>query len=379
MTSWVLWESGIGENIKMKLYFIAGEDSGDLHTKNLIKALQKQNPSIRTRGVGGELMKQVGTELVAHIKDINFMGFWEVIRNLKTIRQLFKTVKADIEAWQPDAVILIDYPGFNLRMAKYLNKKGIRVIYYISPQVWAWKKGRVKTIRRFVDQMMVILPFEKDFYQNEGVEVDFVGHPLLDEIENNPNPEAKKPIIALLPGSRKQEIRRMLPVMLEVIPHFPNYQFVVAGAPSQTADFYENMIGDTPVELIMNQTYDVLTRARFALVTSGTATLETALFDVPQVVCYKGSALSYHIGKRLVKIKYISLVNLILDQSLVKELIQSEFNTRDLIRELRTIMQPEKENSIRDGYALLRQKLGDKGASEKAAQLILSKFEESTD
>ena len=356
----------------MKLYFIAGEDSGDLHGKNLINSLKKKDATLQTRGVGGEKMRAVGTELVAHIKDINFMGFWEVITNLGIIRQLFKTVKSDIQKWKPDAVVLIDYPGFNLRMAKYLKERGIKVIYYISPQVWAWKKGRVKKIKKYVDQMMVILPFEKEFYQKEGVEVDFVGHPLLDEINLNSNPKDKEPIIALLPGSRQQEIKRMLPVMLETIQHFPNYNFIVAGAPSQKPEFYQSIIGTARAELVINQTYDVLTQARYALVTSGTATLETALFDVPQVVCYRGSAISYHIGKRLVQIRFISLVNLILDQPLVRELIQYDFNKKELVSSLRKIMKPEGEKAIREGYSLLRQKLGDKGASDKAAQLIFN-------
>ncbi|MEZ4851644.1 MAG: lipid-A-disaccharide synthase [Bacteroidia bacterium] len=362
----------------MKLYFIAGEDSGDLHTKNLIKALKQEIPSLQTRGVGGELMRSVGTELVAHIEDINFMGFWEVITNLKTIRQLFRTVKEDIEQWQPDAVVLIDYPGFNLRMAKYLKEKGLRIIYYISPQVWAWKKGRVKTIRQYVDQMLVILPFEKDFYKKEGVDVDFVGHPLLDEIECYTDTGKKAPIVALLPGSRQQEIKRMLPVMLKMIPQFPDYEFVIAGAPSQKPAFYEAMIGNVPVKLIMNQTYEVLSKAQYALVTSGTATLETALFDVPQVVCYKGSPISYHIGKYLVQVRFISLVNLILNQPLVKELIQAEFNTEKLSHALKNIMDPVEEANIKNGYVLLRHQLGDKGASTKAAQLIISKLGEST-
>ena len=356
----------------MKLYFIAGEDSGDLHGKNLINSLKKKATSLQTRGVGGEKMRAVGTELVAHIKDINFMGFWEVITNLGIIRKLFKTVKADIQKWKPDAVVLIDYPGFNLRMAKYLKERGIKVIYYISPQVWAWKKGRVKKIKKYVDQMLVILPFEKEFYQKEGVDVDFVGHPLLDEINLDTNLKDKEPIIALLPGSRQQEIKRMLPVMLETIQHFPNYNFVVAGAPSQKPEFYQSMIGTARAELVMNQTYDVLTNARYALVTSGTATLETALFDVPQVVCYRGSAISYHIGKRLVQIQFISLVNLILDQPLVRELIQYDFNINELVSSLKKIMDPEGEKTIRDGYTLLRQKLGDKGASDKAAQIIFN-------
>lgn len=361
----------------MKLYVIAGEDSGDLHTRNLIRALKKKQPDLKFRGVGGDKMADEGMHLIAHIRDINFMGFWEVIRNIRTIRKLFTTVKKDIEEWQPDAVILVDYPGFNLRIAKFIKGLGIRVFYYISPQIWAWKKGRVKTIRKYVDQMMVILPFEQEFYANESVEVHFVGHPLLDEIQLADPPEKEHPVIALLPGSRKQEISRMLPVMLTVVGKFPEYRFMIAGAPSQSEAFYHNLMGETRAELVMNQTYKVLQSADFALVTSGTATLETALFKVPQVVCYRGSAFSYEIGKRLVKVKFISLVNLILDRQLVTELIQYEFSPAKLFTALKEIMTQEGKEAVLKGYEELHQKLGDGGASERAAEIILTDMQTS--
>ena len=355
----------------MRLYFIAGEDSGDLHSKNLVQALKAQVPGLQTRGVGGDKMIDAGTELIAHIKDINFMGFWEVLKNLSTIRRLFKKVKADIRIWKPDAVILVDYPGFNLRMLPFLKELGLPVYYYVSPQLWAWKKGRKEIIRQYVDRMFVILPFEKDFYAKEGIEVDFVGHPLLDELTYKPVEKEESKTIALLPGSRSQEIKRMLPVMLNMTHHFPGYNFVVAGAPSKTEAFYKDMIGNKPVELRMNQTYKILEEADYALVTSGTATLETALHGVPQVVCYKGSFISYQIGKRLVQVKFIALVNLILDRLAVKELIQHEFNVANLKKELELLMDSTHRSRILKDYDDLREKLGNEGASERCAKSLL--------
>lgn len=355
-----------------KLYVIAGEDSGDLHGSNLLKALKQQLPEVTFRGVGGDNMQAEGMQLSAHIKDTNFMGFWEVITHLNTIRKLFARVKADIRSWQPDAVILIDYPGFNLRMARFVHGLGIPVVYYISPQLWAWKKGRVKKIRRYVDRMMVILPFEQEFYAREGVEVEFVGHPLLDvigEISLKTAP-SEQPLIALLPGSRKQEIGRMLPLMLQLIPRFPQARFVVAGAPSQPEAFYRQLMAGTPAGLWMNRTYELLQQADFALVTSGTATLETALHRVPQVVCYKGSTLSYLIGKRLIQVPYISLVNLIMGRQVVTELIQQQVRPHLLEAELRALMQPQAHARLQADYAELRQKLGQAGASARAARVV---------
>lgn len=360
----------------MKLYLIAGEDSGDLHGSNLLKALQLQVPDLQVRGVGGDLLRQQGMELVAHVKDINFMGFWEVIRNLRTIRRLFRTVKADLASCEPAAIVLIDYPGFNIRLLPFLKGRGIPIYYYISPQVWAWKKGRVKTLRQYVDRMLVILPFEQEFYAQEGMEVDFVGHPLLDAIGERKTQPKTGQRIALLPGSRKQEIKRMLPVMMQMVDRFANCEFVIAGAPSQPESFYRTLIGPSRerVSLVMNQTYTVLESADFALVTSGTATLETALFEVPQVVCYKGNALSYAIGKRLVKVRFISLVNLILDRPLVTELIQQDFSTHQLETALRQLMQAAEIQRIQAGYQELKTLLGQGGASTRAAQLILERL-----
>ncbi|MEO0468325.1 MAG: lipid-A-disaccharide synthase [Bacteroidota bacterium] len=362
----------------MKIFLIAGEDSGDLHGSNLIKALQKQVPDPELRGVGGDKLTEVGMELIAHIRDINFMGFLEVLQNLGTIRRLFRTVKTDIEAWQPDLVILIDYPGFNMRMLPFLSKLKLPIFWYISPQVWAWKKGRVKTLRKYVDRMAVILPFEQDFFAKEGMEVSFVGHPLLDALPARDESYIAGRTVALLPGSRKQEIKRMLPVMLEMVERFPEHHFVIAGAPSQTEAFYREMIGKIDVELRMNQTYEILGDADYALVTSGTATLETALFGVPQVICYRGNAVSYAIGKRLVKVKYIGLPNLILDQPLLKELIQYEYNATNLAEELLALMKADRQVAVQSGYEALREKLGSSGASERVAKEVLGLMEGNT-
>lgn len=361
----------------MKIYLIAGEDSGDLHGANLIFALQKRVQNLQVRGVGGDKMQRAGMSLVAHVKDINFMGFVEVIKHLGTIRRLFRQVEKDIQTFQPDVVILIDYPGFNLRIAPFIKTLGIKIVYYISPQLWAWKKGRVKKIQKWIDKMCVILPFEKDFYANEGVNVDFVGHPLLDEIKKQPIKQKidTSKTVALLPGSRSQEIQNMLPIMLKVAAKFPQYQFVIAGAPSKTADFYEKIIteqGNLPnVSLKMNETYKVLTYADAALVTSGTATLETALFHVPQVVCYKGSFISYHIGKYLIQVKFISLVNLILGYKAVTELIQYDFTTEKLASELEKLFLPDIRQQILADYHSLQLKLGDVGASDRVADVVL--------
>jgi lipid-A-disaccharide synthase len=360
----------------MKLYLIAGEDSGDLHAGNLLRAMQEIRPDLQFRGVGGDQMASVGQHQVAEVRDINFMGFWEVIRNVRTIRKLFRTVKADLLSWQPDAIVLVDYPGFNLRIARFAADLGIPVLYYISPQLWAWKKGRVKKIQQYVDGMYVILPFEKDFYAKEGVEVDFVGHPLLDVIETEQAVSPKKPIVALLPGSRKQEIQRLLPLMLRLPSHFPNYEFVIAGAPSQSETFYRGLLGESRIAVRMNQTYDLLREASYAVVTSGTATLETALFGVPEVVVYKGSAFSYQIGKRLIQVKFISLVNLILDRLAVKELIQHEANESNLVAALQQLMEPQPAARLQADYTELRQKLGEAGASRRAAEAMLAKVEE---
>ncbi len=365
----------------MKYYIIAGEASGDLHGSNLMKALKLKDSHAEFRFWGGDLMAKQGGTLVKHYRDLAFMGFLEVAMNLRTILKNIKFCKEDIQNNKPDILILVDYPGFNLRIAKFAKELGIKVVYYISPQLWAWKEGRVETIKKYVDEMMVILPFEEDFYKKHGVHSHFVGHPLLDAIstledineenfkmENGLN---EKEIIALLPGSRKQEVEKMLQIMLSVRPYFKDYQFVIAGAPSLPKEFYEKYVDDN-VHFVSNKTYDLLRCSKAALVTSGTATLETALLNVPEVVCYRGSKVSYAIAKRLVKnIKYISLVNLIMDREVVKELIQNDLNTSNLVEELKKILVTEKRFEVFRDYELLREKLGGKGASENAAEVIL--------
>ena len=388
----------------MKYYIIAGEASGDLHGSNLIKQLKKQDPSTDVRCWGGDLMQQAGGHLVKHYKDLAFMGFTEVLMNLRTIFRNIDFCKADILQYSPDALILIDYPGFNLRIAKWARQQGLRIIYYISPQVWAWKENRVKQIRANVDKMLVILPFEKEFYRKWNYDVEYVGHPLVEVIAasadldkslapagaegavpnsqsltlNHPTsiPHASPPknIIALLPGSRKQEILKKLPVMLETSRFFPDHQFVVAQAPGQDPEFYKNLLAPYPnVSSVRNQTYSLLLTAQAACVTSGTATLETALFGVPEVVCYKGSSISYQIARRLIKVKYISLVNLIMDKLVVKELIQDELTPENLRRELNDILyNTDRQQQLRIDYLNLKELLSQGGhASANAAESIL--------
>jgi lipid-A-disaccharide synthase len=362
----------------MKYYLIAGEASGDLHGSNLMKEISKLDAHAKFRCWGGDKMREAGGDMVMHYKDTAFMGFAEVAKNIGTIFKLLKKCKDDILQYKPDALILIDYPGFNLRIAGFAHENKIKVFFYISPQLWAWKASRVKIIKASVDKMFVILPFEKEFYKKYDYEVDYVGHPLLDAIaamhssdgflkKNNLTTE---PLIALLPGSRKQEIAKMLPVMEKMKNEFPQYQFVITGLSVNGKEFYTDMVGNY-IPVVYDQTYQLLAHSYAALVTSGTATLETALFQVPQVVCYKGSPVSYFIGKRLVDVKYIALVNLIMDKPVVKELIQNDFNIRNLNTELRKITEDEKYRSaIIADYKLLREKLGGTGASKRTAELI---------
>lgn len=357
----------------MKFYLIAGEASGDLHGAGLVHELKKKFTGAQFRGFGGDLMKAEGVHVTKHYSELAFMGFSDVLLNLRTILSNFKICKQEIEQWKPDAVILIDYPGFNLRMAEFIHRAGIKVIYYISPQLWAWHESRVKKIKQYVDLMLVILPFEKEFYVRHGMEVTFVGHPLLDAIEkNNQTPiKLNKPVVALLPGSRKQEIARMLPVMLKMIPHFPQFEFVIAGAPSIPEQYYRPFIQNIPVKIIFNQTYPLLKEARAAIVTSGTATLETALHEVPLMVCYSGNAWSYFLARRLVKVKYISLVNLIADKPLVKELIQQDMNEQKMLDELsRILKEVEYRNQMLASFRDLKKQLGESGASARAASAI---------
>ena len=365
----------------MKYYIIAGEASGDLHGSNLIKEIKHLDPAASIRAWGGDLMKDAGASLVKHYRDLAFMGFLEVIKNLPTILQNIKFCKQDIEAWQPDVLVLIDYPGFNLRIAEWAKKHGCKVVYYIAPQVWAWKENRVKKMKLCIDKMFCILPFEKDYFKNKwNWDVTYVGHPLLRVIESfkstTPLVTENKKVIALLPGSRKQEIVKMLPIMLSVTPHFPAYTFMVAQAPGQDAPFYNRfLMGYANVTLIKNSTYDLLSMADAALVTSGTATLETALFKVPEVVCYKTSKFSYQIAKWLVKIKFISLVNLIMDKEIVQEIIQENLTEQHLTTALRNITENEaNRKEVMDNYQMLHTLLAAGGgeASAKVAQEIVA-------
>lgn len=367
----------------MKYYIIAGEASGDLHGSNLIKAIHVEDPEARIHCWGGDLMANACGNLIKHYRDLAFMGFVEVLKNIRTILANMRFCKEDILQFQPDALVLIDYPGFNLRIAKWAAQQNIPVYYYISPQLWAWHSSRIKVIRQSVRKMYVILPFEQAFYQKYQYPVTWVGHPLLDVTDAyQPDPHFRennqldqRPIIALLPGSRKQEIQRLLDVMLSTVPHFPEYQFVIAGAPAMPDAFYWDIMAALPdynVKLLSNQTYALLAHASAALVTSGTATLETALFGVPQIVCYKGSNLSYQIAKRLVDIKYISLVNLIADAPIVTELIQHDCNPTQLLSEMTQLIQPDNTLQIKNAYAELRKILGQNGAAPRTAQAIVS-------
>jgi lipid-A-disaccharide synthase len=366
----------------MKYYIIAGEASGDLHGSNLMKGLYEEDPNAEIRFWGGDLMQNVGGTLVKHYRELAFMGFIEVIFNLKTILSNIKICKNDIAQFKPDVIIYIDYPGFNMRIAKWAKEKGYKNHYYISPQIWAWKENRITAIKHDIDKMYVILPFEKDFYEvKHQFPVEFVGHPLIDAIHNqsslvantfrSENHLSERPIIAILPGSRKQEISKMLSVMLSVVKDFPDYQFVIAGAPSQELSFYQQFISGENIKFVSNKTYSLLRNSTAALVTSGTATLETALFKVPEVVCYKGSWASYQIAKRIITLKYISLVNLIMDREVVTELIQDDCSSKRIREELTKILEPNYRKTLLENYDLLEEKLGGIGASKKTAHLIV--------
>ncbi len=369
----------------MKYYLIAGEASGDLHASNLMKELKKRDADADFRCWGGDLMEAQGAKLVKHYHELAFMGFVEVLMNIRTIIRNMKFCRRDILDYKPDVLILVDYPGFNLRIARFAAEHGIRVFSYISPQVWAWKKSRVFKIKKYVERMYVILPFEEDFYNKYDYEVDFVGHPLLDAISTEDNEKTRsfranagldeRPIVAVIPGSRKQEIRKMLPVMLQMPEQFPDHQFVIAAAPSLPEQVYADAIGNKNVKIVSGRMHDLLRSSVAAMVTSGTATLETALFGVPEVVCYKGGYLSYLIARRLVDIKYISLVNLIMDREVVKELIQGDFNQKKLKVELSRILSDDAFRSkMLADLEKLREKLGGAGASETAAHLMYKRL-----
>jgi len=364
----------------MKYYLVAGEASGDLHGANLMKALKGRDQQAEFRFFGGDLMMAEGGTVVKHFADMAFMGFFEVAANLRTILRNLKFCKEDIAAWQPDVLVLIDFPGFNLKIAEFAKKNGILVCYYISPKVWAWNQKRVLKIKRIVDHLFCILPFEVDFYKKWGMEVDYVGNPLLDAVAAFKPDEgfikdhqlSDKKIVALLPGSRRQEISRLLPVMLSAAEHFPDYQFVVAGAPSFRPEYYSQFIGGKSLPVVFNATYDLLSRAEAAVVASGTAILETALFNVPQVLVYRGHPISIGIARAVVKIKFIGLVNLIMDAPVIKELIQADCTPQNVAAELDNMLN---NNSYRQkmlaDYDLLDEKMGKPGASAKTAELII--------
>ena len=366
----------------MKYYIIAGEASGDLHASNLVAEIKKKDKKAEFRGCGGDLMKAQGVELLKHYRTMAYMGFVEVAVNLRKVLGNIAQCKKDIVDYHPDVVILVDYPGFNLRIADFAHENGFKVVYYISPQIWAWKRRRVHKIKKSVDKMLVILPFEEEFYRRYGVDVTFVGNPLLDELakvgtgnrsiflRRNSLGERRE-IIALLPGSRRQEVKRTLPVMIKVASHFPDYQFVIAGISSLDKSLYKDIMGQSDVFFVENQTYELLQNSSAAMVTSGTATLETALFSIPEVVCYKATDFSYRLAKWMIKVKFISLVNLIMDREVVKELIQGDMNEDNLVKELDQLLHNGKrQRKLLEDYEELKDKLGNVGASEKAAEII---------
>lgn len=372
----------------MKYYIIAGEASGDLHASNLVKNLKRLDTSAQFRGWGGDMMQQEGVELVKHYRNLAFMGFAEVIQHLPEILKNISFCKTDLLAYKPDVLILIDYPGFNLRIAKFAKKAGLKIVYYISPQVWAWKSSRVHLIKEVVDKMLVIFPFEKNFYKKYNYDVEFVGHPLLDAITNSrysslpdfrkENNLPDKPIIALLPGSRHQEIENMLPVMSETALRFPQWQFIIAGAPSAHTEWYQHYLHHPNINIVYGKTYELLSHAAAALVTSGTATMEAALWNIPEVICYRAKGLtgtiSYYLAKRLIgkKLKYIGIVNLVMGKEVVRELIQHDLTEENLSEELKKLMEDlSYREKILEDYRTMYEQLGGAGASARAAKSIL--------
>lgn len=371
----------------MKYYIVAGEASGDLHASNLMRGIKASDPQAEFRYFGGDLMAAQGGTLTKHYRDMAFMGFVEVLMNLKSISANMNLCKADILDFKPDTVILVDYPGFNLRIAQFAKEQGFKVFYYIAPKVWAWKEGRVKKLKQYVDKLFIIFPFEIPYFEKHGVTAEFYGNPLLDAIELRTdldksfvefvesNGLSSKPIIALVAGSRKQEIKHNLPVMLTMVKHFPDYQFVIAGAPSLTLDVYKPYLTDSRVSLIYNQTYPLFKHSTIALVTSGTATLESALLNTPEVVCYKGSLISVLIAWIVIKVKYISLVNLIMDREAVVELTQFELNEHRLRDEVSRLLPGSRHReTMLDDFKKLQKMLGGSGASQRVGSAIVSEI-----
>lgn len=355
------------------LFIISGEASGDLHGSNLVKELLKQNPSIKISAWGGDKMQDAGASILKHYRELAFMGFYEVIKNLPTIFQNFSLIKKQILDVNPKVVVLIDYPGFNLRLLPWLKKNGFIVIYYIAPQAWAWKENRVKKMAKYIDELLVILPFEEEFFRTRGVKTEFVGHPLL-QVVSGQMTVVSKGQIALLPGSRKQEVEHILPLMLCVQSELENYKFIVAAMSHIGEEFYKKIIGDKKVELIFDKSDEVIASSELALVSSGTATLQTALAEIPQIVCYKSGRLNYELGKRLIKVPFISLVNLIFGKEIVKELIQDDLNKENLLKEIRKLEDQNYRQELVDNYKELRLMLGQKNASKRVAEIIIQKL-----
>lgn len=368
----------------MKYFIVAGEASGDLHASNLMKGIKKNDPNANFSYFGGDLMAEQGGTLIKHYREMAFMGFWEVLLNLRTIKANLELCKQSIICYEPDVVILVDYPGFNLRIAKFAKQSGFKVFYYIAPKVWAWKESRVEKLKRYIDKLFVIFPFEIDYFKGKGINPVYEGNPSIDAIANkfsHPKPLhdfceknglPQKPIIALVAGSRKQEIRYNLPVMLNVVERFPDYQFIIAGAPSLDYSVYKPYISGTGVNVVFRQTYELLSCSTLAFVTSGTATLEAALLNVPQVVCYRGNFLSMLIAWMVIKVKYISLVNLNMGFEVVKELKQYDLTPGSLYNEAQKLLpgNPERERQL-ELYEQLRAKLGGMGASERVGKRIV--------
>ena len=361
----------------MKYYIIAGEASGDLHGSKVMESIKNLDKKAKFRFWGGEKMKGVGGEIVKHINHLSFMGFWEVLKNIKTILKNISFCKSDINTYQPDKIIYIDYPGFNMVIAKWAKINGFQNHFYISPQIWAWKESRIKKIKCYIDYLYVILPFEKEYYKKKhDLNVHYVGHPLVEIISNEKKNEdlfpltLTKPVIALLPGSRKQEIKKMMPVFKSVIHHFSNYEFIIAGVSNISKEWYDKILKDDKIKIVYDKTYNLLKRSTAAIVTSGTATLETALFNVPQIVCYKSSLFSYLVGKIFIKLKFISLVNIIMEKEVVKELIQNDCTKRNIVYELSQLLKNENILRVKKEYEKLRSRLGEEETSLKVAKLI---------
>ncbi len=370
----------------MKYYIIAGEASGDLHASNLMKELKKKDTQAIFRYLGGDLMQEQGGELVKHYNETAYMGFLDVFMHLRSILKNIKLIKQDVLNYKPDVLILVDYPGFNLRIAEYAFHAGIRVFYYISPKIWAWKQSRVFKIKQFVDKLFIIFPFEKDFYKKFDYDVEYVGNPIMDAIETEDKDIDKfrrkyelseRRIIALLPGSRKQEIKHNFPVMLKVAAQFPELQFIVAGASSLEKSFIEKYITQKNVKLLYNKTHEILIHSDAALVTSGTATLETAILNIPEAVCYRGDAVSYQIAKRLIKVDFISLVNLVMQKEVIKEYVQNNMTVENLSKELNLLLNNDLyKNTMLANYAQMRERLGGKGASERTAEIMVKSLKQ---